>query len=52
MSWLRKLLHYRFRKKARKLLRRRTELWRKHGSAIKEMKKIDAKLEIMRRVEK
>jgi hypothetical protein len=52
MSWLRRLLRYNFRKKARKLLRRYAELQRIHGPGIREMKKIQAKLGIMRRVEK
>jgi len=50
--WLRRLMRYNFRKKARKLLRRYKELERIHGRGIKEMKKIQAKLAVMRRVEK
>jgi hypothetical protein len=49
MSWIRNLLRYNFRKKARKLLRRYAELQRIHGPGIREMKKIQAKLGIMRR---
>jgi len=50
--WLRRLMRYNFKKKARKLLRRYKELEWIHGPGIKEMKKIQAKLGIMRRVEK
>lgn len=50
--WLRRLLQYNFRKKARKLLRRLRDLERIHGRGIKEMKKIQAKLEVMKRIKK
>jgi len=45
-------MQYNFRKKARKLIRQYQELERIHGRGIKEMKKIQAKLGVMRRVEK
>lgn len=51
MSWLRSLLRYNFRKKARKLLRRLAELQRIHGPGIREMKKIQAKIRMMRKVD-
>jgi len=45
-------MRYNFKKKARKLLRRHKEIERIHGRGIKEMKKIQAKLAVMRRMER